>query len=272
MFEVRSDDWSLAYEMTFNEDGPRVDAVDADATIVTSRSSGLLAEFMTKTGMTVYFEKEALLSPDGYLIQPDRARPRFPADHLTPVDWSGINIRKESQGPNRDSDSVQYRVADLLNAEADWEVILDDDGNGEVADLLLLRREDRTLHLQLVHCKYSGGDEPGARVGDLYEVCGQAAKCHKARAEVEIVLRRALRREANRRRDYGRSGFIVGDDALLHSILDECRLLDPSVTVVVAQPGLSQASMSHAQAEVLACTQKYLSDTYGSEFRVICSA
>jgi hypothetical protein len=57
---------------------------------------------MTKVGLTVYFEREALLSPDGYLFQPDRSRPRFPTDRLEAIDWTGINIRKESQGPHCD--------------------------------------------------------------------------------------------------------------------------------------------------------------------------
>src|SRR5690606_32299322 len=105
--------------------------------------SASLAEFMTRVGMTVYFENEALLSPDGYLLQPDRTRPRFPADQLEPIDWTGINIRKESQGPERDNDSVQHRVAEVLGAEADWEIVLDDDGTGEIADLVFIKRDER---------------------------------------------------------------------------------------------------------------------------------
>lgn len=269
-FEVSSDDWTLAYEMTFDVDGPKVTAVADDAQISTTRSVSPLSEFMTKVGLTVYFEQEALLSPDCYLIQPNRARPLFPTGDLEAVDWTGINIHKESQGPDRDADSVQHRVWKILGAEADWEVVVDDDGKGEVADLLFLRREDHQLHILLAHCKFSGGDAPGARVGDLYELCGQAAKCHKARSEIEIILRRVLRRERNRQQK-GLNGLLVGTAEELHHILDECRLLDPRVTIVVAQPGLSMSAMSHQQSELLACTHLYLSETYGSAFRVLCS-
>lgn len=271
-FDVVSDDWSITYRLSFTDDGPRIDAVGPDASIELPRGGTAgLASFMTGTGMTVYFEAEALLSPDGYLLQPDRARPRFPTDRLEPVDWTGIDIRKESQGPDRAADSVQFRTAEVLAAEAEWEVILDDDGKGEVADLLFVRRDGHKLKITLAHCKFSGEDQPGARVGDLYEVCGQAAKCHKAKADVELTLRRAIRREQSRRAK-GRDGVLAGTLDRLCDIHDECWKLDPEVTVVVTQPGLSAAGMSGAQGELLGCIDLYLSETYGSHFRVLCSA
>lgn len=270
-FDVVCDDWSLRYALTFSDEGPAVVGLGGDATVSLPRGASVsLAGYMTEVGLTVYFEGEALLSPDGYLLQPDRARPRFPVDRLEPIDWSGINIRKESQGPQRDSDSVQYRVAEVLASEAPWEVVLDDDGTGEIADLVLLRRDVSRLEMVLAHCKFSGADAPGARVGDLYEVCGQAAKCHKAKSDVELTLRRAIRRERARQAK-GRSGLILGGMETLHAILDECWRLDPSVTVLIAQPGLSKGVMSIEQSELLGCIELYLGETYGSRFRVLCS-
>jgi superfamily II DNA or RNA helicase len=269
-FQVRSADWTVDYEMGFSTNGPVITSVGPDAQIVHARRTENLAEFMSTTGMTVYFEQEALLSPDGYIIQPDRTRPRYSLSDLEDIDWSGVDIRKESQGQTRESDSVQFRVAEVLQGEDTWEVVIDDDGPGEVADLVFLKREEHELKILLVHCKYSSGDQPGTRVVDLYEVCGQAAKNHKSRSEIEIVLRKLIRRES-RRQSAGGSGLILGDEMTLLEILDEARLLDPRVTVVVAQPGLSKAAMSQPQSELLACTQLYLSETYGSGFRVLCS-
>lgn len=270
-FDVSSDDWTLRYEMTFDDDGPSIRPVAAEATVTLPRGAvSTLGAYMTQVGMTVYFEAEALLSPDGYLLQPDRERPRIDVARLEACDWSGVDLRKESQGPDRDPDSVQFRVAEILGGEADWEVLLDDDGTGEIADLVLLRRDQNRLVMLLAHCKYSGADAPGARVGDLYEVCGQAVKSHKARSDVEATLRRAIRRET-KRQEKGLDGFMVGSMDVLHSILDDCWRLDPDVTVLVAQPGLSRSAMSLAQSELLGCTDLYLGETYGSRFRVLCS-
>ena len=55
-------------------------------------------------------------------------------------------------------------------------------------------RDGRLLDVVLAHCKFAGADNAGARVGDLYEVCGQAMKSHKARGEVDLVIRKLLRR------------------------------------------------------------------------------
>ena len=125
-FEVRSGTWALTYEMTFGKEGPTVSARGPEAEICLPKGRIGLAEFMSEEGMTVFFEKEAYLGPEGYLIQPDRSLMRFdPASlevqpdrslmrfdpaSLEVIDWTGVNIRKESQGPGRDVDSVQHRV------------------------------------------------------------------------------------------------------------------------------------------------------------------
>jgi hypothetical protein len=122
----------------------------------------------------------------------------------------------------------------------------------------------------LVHCKAAGG-EPGSRVSDLYEVCGQAAKSHKARGEIDVVLRKLLRRE-RKRQERGAVGIVQGtaDDFL--TLVNSSRILDPSVVVAVVQPGLSAEQMSREQSELLGCTNLYLSETYSSGFRVLCSS
>ena len=270
-FEVSSAMWALSYEMTFAEGGPTVSARGPDAEICLPKGRMGLAEFMSENGMTVFFEKEAVLGPDGYLIQPDRSRPRFDPKFLEVIDWTGVNIRKESQGPGRDKDSVQHRVLQQLAREADWEVIIDDDGTGEIADIVMLRREGRLLYALLAHCKFSGADTPGARLNDLYQVCGQAIKSYKARSEVELVLQKLFRRENNRAQS-GRTGFVKGDAQKLLSIWEGARFLDAQVTIVIAQPGLSAAKLNVQLSELLGCTQLYLNETYNSSFRVLCSA
>ena len=96
-------------------------------------------------------------------------------------------------------------------------------------------------------------------------------KSHKARSEIGLVLQKLLRRERNRAQS-GRTGFVKGGAPDLMSILQEARLLDTRVTVVIAQPGLSAAQCNVPLSELLGCTQLYLNETYNSGFRVICSA
>lgn len=270
-FAVVSDAWRLEYQVEFDDDGPKYVAVGDDAVIELASGPVRLETFMTDRGMTVFFEQEATLGPDGYLIQPDRERAAFSRESLEVVDWSGIDFSRESQGPERDPSSIQYRVAEIVGSEDDWEIIMDDDGNGEVADLVFLRRSGRTLLLQLAHCKYSSAQHPGARLNDLYEVCGQAQKSYKARNEVELVVEKLIRRE-QRRRSNGRSGMLVGTLTDLQRLSAEVRFLDHDVTVVIAQPGASREELAGPHLELLGCTELFLSETYNSRFRVLCSA
>src|SRR5690606_21299322 len=109
--------------------------------------------------------------PEGETIEP------YPADRIEAWDWSKANIRVESQGTGKRAESVQRNVIEMLMADPDpYDVIFDDDGKGEIADVVALRITDSVVSVTLYHCKYSGTDTPGARLGDLYEVCGQAQK------------------------------------------------------------------------------------------------
>jgi hypothetical protein len=85
--------------------------------------------------------------------------------------------------------------------------------------LLGTASEPKALELHLLHCKCSGEQEPGARIGDLYEVCGHAQKSvHWMRTpETKTdLLTHLLRRESDRQDDNGPSRFELGDSDLLH--------------------------------------------------------
>jgi hypothetical protein len=77
--------------------------------------------------------------------RPDRTLLPYDAALLKAVDWTDVNLTVESQGPSRRSDSIQARAAQHLQAEANWRVVLDDDGTGEVADLVAMRVDGQDL-------------------------------------------------------------------------------------------------------------------------------
>ena len=110
------------------------------------------------------------------MLRPDRERGLFPIDAIETIDWSDVNIKRESQGADRDPATIQHRTIQALSTEDEWEIVIDDDGAGELADIVLLKRTEDALEVLMVHCKYSSGDKPGARIDDLYDVCGQSMK------------------------------------------------------------------------------------------------
>jgi hypothetical protein len=232
---------------------------------------GSLAAFMTQHGLLVTFEDEIVLVEQGFLLKPDREKRILPLAAIETIDWTGVDIKRESQGPERDPTTIQHRAIEVLSSEADWEVVLDDDGTGELADAVFMRRENDDLEVMLVHCKYSSDATPGARIKDLYEVCGQAIKMNRAKSFPDQLARRLLRRETNRQAKGG-SGLIIGTTEVLTTIVREARFRRLRATVVIVQPGMSKATASEDMRALLGGTERFLQDTYGMTLRVIGSA
>src|SRR5207249_4816529 len=146
-------------------DGMHYAAVGDDARVISRNVS--LAEFFRKNGLLIYLEQDSVVVPPGVLLKPERNIPPFDANKLQALDWSGIELNVESQGADRRQDSIQARAIAHVLGLADWSVVIDDDGTGEVADIVALRADDTTLYVHLTHCKYVAGGSPRAQVEDL---------------------------------------------------------------------------------------------------------
>ncbi len=185
------------------------------------------------------------------------------------IDWSGVDIRKESQGPGRRRDTVQRRVIDLvLNSGTPHDIVFDDDGSNEVADVVAIRREGHLLHVELYHCKFSSSAIKGGRVADLYEVCGQAQKSIRWAERLDDFLFHLRRREADRRRRGAATRFERGDLSALTGFLNQWRELRAEFSITVVQPGYSKATAVPGHLELFAATEAFLMETWRIPFQV----
>ncbi|MYR38966.1 hypothetical protein GTX14_25460 [Streptomyces sp. SID4944] len=134
----------------------------------------------------------------------------------------------------------------------------DDDSAGEVADLVGITANDTDITVTLVHCKYSSEPSPGARVGDLYEVCGQAARGAKWREYGIDALLRTLDRRAGKyaTRHPGKTPYLIGSIHEPYRIRERAPRLRPHINTVIAQPGLSAAANSSTSSPVPTPTSK----------------
>ncbi len=272
-FELLTPDWSVPYEADIAAGELQFRSVGTDAELRRPRSAPIaLAAYLQNSSPMFLLEREAMIIAPALLIQPDTTAAPFDTAKLDALPWAGVNIRKESQRRTRDADSIQAHGVARVLTMADWDVVLDDDSAGEIADIVALRIEGPDLHVLLVHCKYSSEDDPGGRVEDLYDVCGQAQKSIRWKQYPEDMLIRLIKREQRRRKKYNYSGFHVGDGKALYDILDRARTLRYSFSVVIAQPGLAKSRVSNAQLNLLAGTEVYLSDVAVADLRVWCSA
>ncbi len=270
-FDVVTRDWQVRYSAEISGGSISFKATGDEIDIVTTRTRVPLSAFLAEYGLTFLFEQDAMIVPPGMLLRPERDIPAFDVERLNPLDWSGINLRKESQGAERDPTSIQAHTIAHLRTLTDWDVVIDDDGTGEIADVVAIRQDGRDLDVYLAHCKYSSRDEPGARIVDLYEVCGQAQKSVRWRRNVPLFFQHLIRRERHRFARHGRSGFVVGDASALYELEDKSRFLRPAFTIGVIQPGVSKARVSGQQLDLLASTDVYVYETSYGRFEVICS-
>src|SRR5690606_13070414 len=100
-------------------------------------------------------------------------------------DWTtlGVDITKESQynktKTQKREDSIQFVMIQEMLKDADYKIIYDDDDKDEVSDIIGIKFFDNDyskLIVDLFHCKFSTDPKSGARLKDLYEVCGQAQR------------------------------------------------------------------------------------------------
>ena len=274
-FLVRTDNWSATYEADYVNGRLTYRAQDRrEVSLTTVRGAPRpLSEWLNTTGLTLLLEADQLIDQDGLLFRADQERPPFPRDRLKVLDWGATDIRVESQGPERNPSSVQARaIAEVMN-EGPWDLVIDDDGTGEVADIVAMRLDDEGLLIRFVHCKFAHGHAPGARLADLYEVCGQASKSVSwRRADMVPFFRYLDRRARLKQARTGSSSFIVGDEHVFYRMQDQAILYKRRLEVVIAQPGLSSEAATTGQLDLLASTEAYVRTTVNAPLIIWCSA
>lgn len=181
--------------------------------------------------------------------------------------WQGTNILKESMGYDSDQESIQWRW--FSEIQEDYDVIINDDGKGESADLVALKILDDSIVLTLIHCKYSGSDESGARLKDLYEVCGQAQRCIRWKHLNLGHLYHHIKKREDLWRSRGYSRFLKGSIKDLAALKERSRTSPLKFNVVIVQPGLKVSHINDEGLKLLGSTALYIKKTTLADLAVI---
>lgn len=131
----------------------------------------------------------------------------------------------------------------------------------------------KNIDVELYHLKYSHAEYAGARISDLYEVCGQAQKSvfWKGKGGFELIrhmIERECRRITNNRSTRFEKGTLI-DLALIKE--KSKRFYKTDFKIYIIQPGLSAKNASEQQLELLAVTENHLLETYKIDLEVIAS-
>ena len=242
-----------------------------------------LEEFFAENPPVIRFADGSFLEGSEYVSHRHEFEP-YPRETIEAWDWTGTNITQESQGITKRSSSIQYRVIQKLRS-GDFDVIYDDDGPGEAADVVAVRmgQGKGPITVEFYHCKFSKEPVPGGRTSDLYEVCGQAQKSihwlEPGRPEPgrpEPGRRQGLFGHLLRRKSReGDSGAVSrlekGDETLLQTLERMSKSHPIHLAIYIVQPGLSKAKATPEQLRLLSVTESYLRETYQLPFGVIAS-
>lgn len=228
-----------------------------------------LESFFTENPPTIWFADGTSLCGSELVQLPKKPNP-FPKKLIETWDWNGVDITKESQGIERQKDSIQYYVINRLKNRK-LTVLFDDDDSGESADVVAIVERKSAIDVEFYHCKFSSDAKPGARIEDLYAVCGQAQKSVRWMEQPTDLFTHLLKREP---REYkGKTGtrFEVGSDDDLWRIREKSRRSRVNLKISVVQPGVSKAKVSRSQLELLSVTENYLKETFMVSFSAITS-
>lgn len=274
-FTVRSALSSAHFELEIDAAGARYRQTAGDpATVRIGSQSHPLADAFKQDPPPIYFADGDMLMDNELFVLPEEGERRaFDLAKIEVGNWTGINIRKESQGEAKDANSIQRRVIDrTIESTEGYEIVFDDDGPGEAADVVAMRLVGERLKVHLFHCKYSGADIPGSRIEDLYAVCGQAQKSIRWREYPRSFLRHLQKRESDRTKSGRPSRMEKGSVSMLNSIANRWRDLAFEFQVTIVQPGISKRAVSPQQLELLAATEAYLVETWNIPLSVLSSS
>jgi superfamily II DNA or RNA helicase len=274
-FAVTSDVHVVEFEIVFAEGGARYPQRLGPKTSIKvgGKVKSLSESFGEDSPQIDFGDGSLLIYSHLYALPNDVAIEPYPPERIEVWDWSKTNIRAEAQGPEKRVDSVQRHVIDTLLADGEaYDLVFDDDGAGEIADVVTLRVTEGLVQVTLHHCKYSSAEAPGARVKDLYEVCGQAQKSARWRDRPNRMFKHMLQREKRRLEKGQTSRIELGDAAFLKKLKASWQDYRYEFNARIVQPGLSRAAVTEEGLHLLASVETYLLETRGMRLKVIASA
>jgi len=227
-------------------------------------------EFFYEFTPTIWFADGSALTGNYYVELKQLIQP-YPSTNIITWDWSGVDLSKEAQGViPKIEDSIQYKVISVLRNE-DFDIIYDDDGSGEIADIVTIKQYPDKLKIHLYHLKYAHGGVIGNQVNNFYEVCGQAQKSihwkHKNGFEFFDHL---LRRETKKRNGQECSRIEKGSKEDLERLLQIAKKRIPiEYEVFIVQPSLSKSNPSQSILTLLGVTENHLKEYAAINLKVI---
>ncbi len=230
-----------------------------------------LVDFFQETTPTIWFADGSQLYGNLFVklkVQPDV----ISNDSIIADDWTGVSINKESQDiAPYIQDSIQYYFIEKI--KNDYQIIYDDDGKGEIADIIAINDSETIIDIHLYHLKYAIGGNVNNNIDNFYQVCGQAEKSLKWKhKDGREFFNHLFKRKTKKLGGNTCSRIIKGTEEDLENLLNQAKWTKAMrFHIYIVQPSLSKANPSNDILLLLGNVQHYLSTVGNIDLKVYTS-
>jgi superfamily II DNA or RNA helicase len=256
-FGVCNDEAEWWHNFSLNS-GYTIAPVDREASgnviVMRGRYPETLVDYLNGNPPCFYFsDLSKLQGAELFRSQGDGLAP-FDVNQIEVMNWAtaGVDIEQEYGVLPSGKLSIQEFLKEYLK-KSNSQVVFYDHGSGEIADFVTFHLSRDEIVVSLYHCKAAGGRAPGARVDDVYEVCGQTVK-----SLIWVNAQKLFERISYRNQRRADSYFLKGSKTELRSIVAKAKSMPTRFEIVVVQPGISRAMLPERMANVLAASDDYI--------------
>lgn len=210
-----------------------------------------------------FFASDQSMILGSTIYRPVRGLPLFKLEKLEVDEWIGVDIKREVNASLNGMSIHMYLEQALKASLVDY--VIYDHGTGEIADYITVKVDSDIIRVTFYHAKASSGTDPGHRVEDLYEVCGQAVKSVQW-LKLPNLFAQILERK--------KAVFISGtreDFEEFTSHFQNQPKID-EFKIIIVQPGISKAEVNPRMLEILAAADDYVRRVGDADFQAWVSA
>jgi len=242
-----------------------------NCTIQYGNKNETLINFFQEVTPTIWFADGSQLY--GNLFVKLKSQPNaISINSIISHNWLGVNIEKESQDiAPYIQDSIQYHFIESI--KNDFQIVYDDDGKGEIADIIGINDSETVIDIHLYHLKYAKNGRVSNDIDNFYQVCGQALKSLKWKhKEGKEFFNHLFKRKTKTLNGVTCSRIIKGTEDDIEDLLEQAKWTKAMrFHIYIVQPSLSKANASNDILLLLGNVQHYLATVGNVELKVFSS-
>lgn len=277
-FSVDVNEYSVQFELKIGVNAQTnesfyktIQLSNENCTIQFGKKNEPLINFFQEVTPTIWFADGSQLY--GNLFVKLKTRPNaISINSIFPHDWSGVNIEKEAQDiAPYIQDSIQYHFIESI--KNDFQIVYDDDGKGEIADIIGINDSETEIDIHLYHLKYAKNGRVSNDIDNFYQVCGQALKSLKWKhKEGKEFFNHLFKRKTKTLNGITCNRIIKGTEDEIEDLLEQAKWTKAMrFHIYIVQPSLSKANASNDILLLLGNVQHYLATVGNVELKVFSS-